>query len=786
VLGALLAIPLGVVAIIYLIVPLFKAIGWIIARIFTFVFGVLGDVLRFIGAIVTALVLVPLTVGNVVIGRWSAAAHFGRAIKSEGATLGRCLYRIVVGHPARLFCLSGLTEGLEKRIPEVVAAAPGPDRPARRVGQFEGYKIVGSLQGGGSGGKLYVAEPLPFKLAAFARNGHPDAQRVVIKSFSLKDGSSLPQIVRENRALDAARRLGLILEHELTDERFFYVMKYVPGDSLNLVTQRLHAASGPGGLGGKELREAIEYSCDLVRTLCHYHAGGLWHKDVKPDNIIIHDGQAHLVDFGLITPLRSSMTLTTHGTEYFRDPEMVRMALKGVKVHEVDGAKFDVYAAGAVLYSMVENSFPAHGGLSQITRRCPEAIRWVVRRAMTDYDKRYQSAGAMLGDLEAILAASDPFTLKPVDLPSMREPGAGAEYAAAAAEPARGFNPPPIPPIPPVPPIPGRPAWEAPSPAHVGEPVVIAAAATVPLPSPGRTRPKIRVTDWWKGTYAVDSETVEPGAAPAAGAAPHAAAANAGPHVRPASFTPRRTGFSASEQLKHARERARAARQRAHRRMGIKERQFPSGINAGVAVAVFLFLVACVFVLGAVFLVSNRSQPRSTVFVSPPVPPMPGVPRVIVGPGKAEAAAARFEQKLGTHDEAASPLAAGERVLVLCEWSTFDNSLREEILARIEDLEAAGFRLVGDTAPGKRGDEYEAESVASLRKAVGTRLVSAPDTGAVVQDWLGREERAELVLWVDQKSGVPRGEGYSLALFGNGDRPGLLELARSALDGERN
>ena len=28
-----------------------------------------------------------------------------------------------------------------------------------------------------------------------------------------------------------------------------------------------------------------------------------------------------------------------------------------------------VYAAGAVLYSVVENSFPAHGGLSQVTRR---------------------------------------------------------------------------------------------------------------------------------------------------------------------------------------------------------------------------------------------------------------------------------------------------------------------------------------------------------------------------------------------------------------------------------
>ena len=123
-------------------------------------------------------------------------------------------------------------------------------------------------------------------------------------------------------------------------------------------------------------------------------AAGLWHKDVKPDNIIVHDDRAHLVDLGLVTPMRSAMTLTTHGTEYFRDPEMVRLALKGVKVHQVDGAKFDIYAVGAVLYSIIENSFPAHGGLSQVSKRCPESLRWVIRRSMTDYDKRYTLGAA--------------------------------------------------------------------------------------------------------------------------------------------------------------------------------------------------------------------------------------------------------------------------------------------------------------------------------------------------------------------------------------------------------
>src|SRR5690606_37107343 len=131
-------------------------------------------------------------------------------------------------------------------------------------------------------------------------------------------------------------------------------------------------------------------------------------------------------DLGLITHMRSAMTLTTHGTEYFRDPELVRMALKGVKVNEVEGARFDVYGVGAALYSVIENSFPAHGGLSQLTKRCPEAARWIIRRAMTDYDKRYGSMEEMLADIEAVRNAADPYAVRPVDLPSMRG-GASAE-----------------------------------------------------------------------------------------------------------------------------------------------------------------------------------------------------------------------------------------------------------------------------------------------------------------------------------------------------------------------
>jgi len=435
---SLFAIVIAVIALIYVVVPLLALIGRFIAHVFRFIGREIGDAMRLLGGALAIVVFVPLVLLSIVVGRWSAASHYGRSLQNELAAMGHAAYRLIVGNPARLVGAGALLEGVERRVPEAMAHAPGRDKPSRRTGQFDGYTIVGSIAGGGSGARLYIAEPDEIKRAVFARAGL-DVERVVIKSFSLKEGSSLPQIIREGRALEAAKKIGLVLEHDLTEHRFHYVMPYVPGEPLGTVASRLHEACGAEGLDDRRLREAAGYVGDLLETLDRYHRAGLWHKDVKPDNIIVHDGRAHLVDLGLVTPLRSAMTLTTHGTEYFRDPEMVRMALRGVKVHEVDGVKFDIYAAGAVLYASLENSFPAHGGLSHLTKRCPEALRWIVRRAMTEYQNRYASSGQMLSDLRTVLAAENMRAVKPADLPSMR-----ASDAQPFEEPAAEAPMPPL------------------------------------------------------------------------------------------------------------------------------------------------------------------------------------------------------------------------------------------------------------------------------------------------------------------------------------------------------
>ncbi|MHC4975922.1 MAG: serine/threonine protein kinase [Planctomycetota bacterium] len=611
---ATLLVLAAVIAFFMLIVPVMRGVIWFIGHVFGFIGRTIGDALRILGGALTSVIFVPLVLLNIVIGRWSAARHFGTAIQDEIAGMGYATYRLFIGNPAHLLGLNALTEGLEQRVPEAMAKAPGRDKPSKRSGSFDGYAIVGSIAAGGSGAKLYIAEPSEIKRAAFARRGL-DVEQVVIKSFSVKEGSSLPQIVRESRALEAAKKIGLVLEHDLNEQRFYYVMPYVPGQDLGVVGRHLHDQDGNEGLKSQSIREAMEYTADLLETLEQYHRNGLWHKDVKPDNIIVHDGRAHLVDLGLVTPLRSAMTLTTHGTEYFRDPELVRMALKGVKVHEVNGVKFDIYAAGAVLYSIVENSFPAHGGLSHITKRCPEAVRWVIRRSMTEYDRRYSTANQMLSDLRAIIASPDMFSMKPAMLPSMKA-GDGVDMpevqvqedvvAAAAAgtprppkaENASEFTP------------------DSPEPSAHNEP-----------PRRGeRVDPKISVANWWTGRYTPSGKPkarmpMQPNAGVEAkvygfgiGAAQEeieeavdeVSDMLSGFGVRPAraARVPRDRRAPAQEQLRNARRRASKARERMrHRRSVHCKNRFSREPNKGVGVAVF---AAVFIVLAAVALKKDR------------------------------------------------------------------------------------------------------------------------------------------------------------------------------------
>ena len=76
------------------------------------------------------------------------------------------------------------------------------------------------------------------------------------------------------------------------------------------------------------------------------------HRDIKPDNILLHNGNIKIADFGFCKPLenKNDMVQTMLGSPIYMAPEVI----KG----EVYTNKADIWSLGVVLYQMVFGKCP--------------------------------------------------------------------------------------------------------------------------------------------------------------------------------------------------------------------------------------------------------------------------------------------------------------------------------------------------------------------------------------------------------------------------------------------
>jgi len=128
----------------------------------------------------------------------------------------------------------------------------------------------------------------------------------------------------------------------------YLVMEYVPGRTLReLLRER-------GRLGP---REALEIMGGVLTGLAAAHQGGIVHRDVKPENVLLGEGSVvKVADFGLaraasgVSHTRTGMLI---GTAAYLAPEQVSRS--------TSDARTDVYAAGVMLFEMLTGSQPHTG-----------------------------------------------------------------------------------------------------------------------------------------------------------------------------------------------------------------------------------------------------------------------------------------------------------------------------------------------------------------------------------------------------------------------------------------
>src|SRR6266508_5618988 len=133
----------------------------------------------------------------------------------------------------------------------------------------------------------------------------------------------------------------------------FIVMELVEGPTLRELLDR------EGRLAPER---AAEIATGLASALGFAHGHDVIHRDVKPSNVLLPDGDVKLADMGiarLLSPEALTATMSLRGTVRYISPEQVRG-------DQVD-SRADLYSLGCVLFEMLVGRTPFEGDLAALS-----------------------------------------------------------------------------------------------------------------------------------------------------------------------------------------------------------------------------------------------------------------------------------------------------------------------------------------------------------------------------------------------------------------------------------
>ncbi|MFI6478074.1 serine/threonine-protein kinase [Nonomuraea sp. NPDC050663] len=175
--------------------------------------------------------------------------------------------------------------------------------------------------------------------------------------------------VREARAAGRLDHPAIVVVHDVVEEdgRPWIVMQLVPSRSLAAAVKR----HGP-----LPVPHVARIGLAVLSALRAAHAGGVLHRDVKPENVLLaDDGRVVLTDFGIASSESDpAMTGTGHlvGTPAYMPPER----LNGLPATPAS----DLWSLGATLYTAAEGRAPFGGdswaaAVAAVLRDRPEPPR---------------------------------------------------------------------------------------------------------------------------------------------------------------------------------------------------------------------------------------------------------------------------------------------------------------------------------------------------------------------------------------------------------------------------
>lgn len=228
----------------------------------------------------------------------------------------------------------------------------------------------------------------------------------ILKDEYLGNKDFIKRFKNESKAIAVLSHPNIVKVYDVSfgTKLQYIVMEYIDGITLKEYISRQ-----------KEIKwnEAVYFTQQILCALCHAHAKGVIHRDIKPQNImLLKDGNIKVTDFGIArfcTNETQTMMDRAIGSVHYIAPEQA----KG----RVTDEKADIYSVGVMLYEMLTGKLPfeADNAVSvaimqmqikpepprSINSSIPEGLESITLHAMEKNPvNRYNSADLMLVDIE--------------------------------------------------------------------------------------------------------------------------------------------------------------------------------------------------------------------------------------------------------------------------------------------------------------------------------------------------------------------------------------------------
>ena len=217
---------------------------------------------------------------------------------------------------------------------------PALDSLPRKIGP---YRLIEKIGEGGMG-VVYLARPGE---AAGSRSRY-SAPAVA------SDPNARQRLAREVETMRRVRSryVAEVLDADVAGPAPYIVTRYVPGRTLEDVVRQ------DGPLRGVALDRLAE---GLAEALAAIHAAGVVHRDLKPGNVMLDDGQPVVIDFGIAhVPDSTRLTQDRPGDGHPRVPR----ARRSSRASASSGAS-DVHSWGATVAFAATGRQPFGSGTFQ-------------------------------------------------------------------------------------------------------------------------------------------------------------------------------------------------------------------------------------------------------------------------------------------------------------------------------------------------------------------------------------------------------------------------------------